>query len=204
MNNDVKFAIKNVIGEFVKVETVDVTENEVIVGVPLDHDKHDVLEPLLPVGLVVIDDDHHEVDDNQRGKMVEMVEMVRVLMVDDEVVAVDDDDDEDFEMVEMVEIDDTQINKFHDQTVEMVEIPECIERGENDDVVDPFIIHDDVEPHETVEIDIFEAKVEIDENADVHEMVDVESLSDEKVEIDCATKEHETDEMQSRMYIDFI
>lgn len=182
MNNDVKFAIKNVIGEFVKVEPVDVTENEVIVGVPHDHDKHDVLEPLLPVGLVVIDDDHHEVDDNQRGKMVEMVEMVRVLMVDDEVVVVDDDDDEDFETVEMVVRDDTQINKFHDQTVEMVEIPECIERGENDDVVDPFIIHDDVEPHETVEIDIIDDVVVIEIHNETHETVDVGWLFDDMVE----------------------
>lgn len=182
MNNDVKFAIKNVIGEFVKVEPVDVTENEVIVGVPLDHDKLDVLEPLLPVGLVVIDDDHHEVDDNQRGKMVEMVEMVRVLMVDDEVVVVDDDDDEDFETVEMVVRDDTQINKFHDQTVEMVEIPECIERGENDDVVDPFIIHDDVEPHETVEIDIIDDVVVIEIHNETHETVDVGWSFDDMVE----------------------
>ena len=206
LNNDVKFAINVVIGEFVKVETVDVIENDPHAEVPHDHDKHDVHELQVPVGLVVIDDDVLDHDDNQPEKTAETVEIECVLMVDDEVVGVDDDDDEDSEIDEMVEIDDTPINKFHDQTVEMVEIPECIERGENDDVVDPFIIHDEDEPHETVEIDIFDDVVVIEIHKVAHETVDVGWLFDDMVETHDEIKVEtvDVDEMQSRMFIDSI
>ena len=206
LNNDVKFAINVVIGEFVKVETVDVIENDPNVEVPHDHEKHDVHELQVPVGLVVIDDDVLDHDDNQPEKTAETVEIECVLMVDDEVVGVDDDDDEDSEIDEMVEIDDTPINKFHDQTVEMVEIQECIERGENDDVVDPFIIHDEDEPHETVEIDIIDEVVVIEIHKVAHETVDVEWLFDDVVETHDEIKVEtvDVDEMQSRMFIDSI
>lgn len=173
MNNDVKFAIKNVIREFVAVEH----DEKVKIGDHVDElmiEQIDVRELRQAVEKVVIDDERHEHDEIRFDWIDETVEMVVHFMHrDDEVVDDEVVDDEEHETVEMVECDDIPINKQIEHNDEPVEIPECIERGERDDVVDPFIRDECVDKRGFDEIDISGEKVDHDDHVEHRERDDV-------------------------------
>lgn len=203
--NDVKFAINVQIGALVVVEQVEQVEH--ILHIVDVHERHDVHE------IQWIDDIDEPVETETRGDPVvhdeHRIDVIDETGEDDEVIRIhihDEVDDEavdeleDFEIDETVENDEFETNDHIN--MELVETVEILDYGDVDEKVDYDEARETIE-HETVEIDIFEARGEIDENVEGREMVDVESLSVEKVEIDCATKEHETDEMQLRMFIDF-
>lgn len=206
LNNDVKFAIKNVIREFVAVEH----DERVKIGDHVDElmiEQIDVRELRQAVEKVVIDDERHEHDEIRFDWIDETVEMVVHFMHrDDEVVDDEVVDDEEHETVEMVDVDDTPTNKQIEHNDETVEIPECIERGELDEPVDPFIRDEHVDKRENDEIDISGENDEIDDHVEHRERDDVGWSNDDVDEIHDEINDEtvDVDETQSRTFIDSI
>lgn len=174
MKNDVRFAIKKVIRNFVAVEH----DEKVKIGDHVDElmiEQIDVRELRQAGEKVVIDDERHEHDEIRFDWIDERVEMVvRFMHHDDEVVDDDDDDDEERETVEMVECDDIPTSKQVEHNDEPVEIHDFIEHDEPVDVVDPFIRDECVDKRGFDEIDISGEKVDHDDDVEHHEDDDVE------------------------------